>query len=145
MHFEDLTPFTYSEIDERLCALNVGWLGAGHSFPVVPPGADFVVALRKLVAKPVNLYRGRHQCEFCPSPPPESRNGLLWSTAPDEIMGNGEIHVRGEDGTTYVAPVLVRHYVEAHQYSPPPAFVLACLALASDSMPNTSFERTREG
>jgi hypothetical protein len=144
MHFADLTPFNYSDIDERLGALNVGWLGAGHSFPVAPPGADFVEALRKLVASPVNLCRGRHRCEFCPSPSPESRNGLLWSTAPDEIMGNGEIHVRGEDGITYVAPVLVRHYVEAHQYSPPAAFVRACLARTNGSMPNTSLERTRE-
>jgi hypothetical protein len=142
MHYEDLTPFTYSEVDDRLRALNVGWLGAGHAFPVAPPKADFIEALRKLVASPVKLYRGRHQCEFCPSPPPESRNGLLWITARDEIMGTGEIHVRGDDGATYVAPVLVRHYVEAHQYAPPAAFVRACLACANGSMPDTSLERT---
>jgi hypothetical protein len=53
--------------------------------------------------------------------------------------------VPGEDGITYVAPVLVRHYVEVHQYAPPPAFVRACLVRAGGLMPNKSLERTREG
>jgi hypothetical protein len=145
MHFDDLTPFTYSSSEPSAAVLNVGWLGEGHRFPVATPDPALVSALHTLLANPVNLYRGKHQCEFCPAPPPEARNGLLWSTAPEEILGNGEIHVPGKDGITYVAPVLIRHYVEAHQYAPPSAFVLACLAHAEGLMPNTSFERTREG
>jgi hypothetical protein len=145
MHFEDLTPFIYSGSEPSASFLNVGWLGDGHSFPVADPQPGLVSVLRTLVANPVNLYRGQHQCEFCPSPPPEKRNGMLWSTAPDEILGNGEIHVSDQDGITYVAPVLIRHYVEVHQYSPPTVFVDACLASAEGLMPNKSLERTREG
>jgi hypothetical protein len=145
MHFDDLTPFTYSSSVPSASVLNVGWLGEGHEYPVGAPHPALVSVLRTLVANPVNLYRGKHQCEFCPSPPPENRNGLLLSTAPEEILGNGEIHVPGQAGITYVAPVLIRHYVEMHQYAPPAAFVQACLAYAEGLMPNTSFERTREG
>jgi len=145
MHFDDLTPFTYSSSEPSASVLNVGWLGEGHDFPVAAPHPGLVSALRTLVANPVNLYRGAHQCEFCPSTPPEKRNGMLWSTAPEEILGNGEIHVSGQDGIKYVAPVLIRHYVEVHQYSPPAAFVQACLARAEGLMPNKSLERTREG
>ena len=122
----------------------MGWLGEGHDFPVAVPQPGLVSVLRTLVANPVNLYRGKHQCEFCPSPPPEERNGILWSTAPEEILGNGEIHVSGQDGITYIAPVLIRHYVEVHQYAPPTAFVHACLACAGRLMPNNSLGRTRE-
>jgi hypothetical protein len=145
MHFDDLTPFTYSRPEPSESVLNVGWLGEGHEFPVAAPQPALVSVLRTLVGNPVNLYRGKHQCEFCPSPPPENRNGLLFNAAPEEILGNGEIHVPDEDGITYVAPVLIRHYVEVHQYAPPNAFVRACLACAEGLTPNKSFERTREG
>jgi len=144
MRFEDLTPFTYGASDAPAGALNVGWLGLGHAFPVAAPQSEFVSALRALVANRLNLYRGTHQCEFCP-PPPEERNGMFCSTAPEEVLGNGEIHVLGENGITFVAPVLIRHYVEVHQYAPPPGFVKACLARAECLVPNTSFERTGEG
>jgi hypothetical protein len=145
MYFEDLTPFTDSSPAPSDLVLNVGWLGEGHQFPVAAPQPALVSALRTLLRKTVNLCRGVHQCEFCPWPPPENRNGVLWNTAPEEILGNGEIHVTGEDGITYVAPVLIRHYVEVHQYAPPNAFVRACLAHAEGFVPNKSLERTREG
>jgi len=131
MYFDDLTPYIYAGDGPVASVLNVGWLGAEHPFPVAPPDSELVSALRELTARPINLYRGKHQCEFCPAPPPEERNGLLLSTAPEEILGNGEIRVEGFKGITYVAPVLVRHYVEAHQYAPPPGFVEACIASAN--------------
>src|SRR5262245_29440307 len=106
MHFEDLTPYSYRAVHSSDTVLNVGWLGAGHEFPVAPPRADFISALRELVAHPTNLCRGFHQCEFCPSPPTENRNGLLFSTPPGEIRGSGEVRVPGDGGITYAAPVL---------------------------------------
>jgi hypothetical protein len=44
-------------------------------------------------------------------------------------MGNGEIRVLGADGVTFVAPVLILHYVTEHHYLPPPQFVDAVLHL----------------
>ena len=128
MHFKDLTPYTYGGSEPSASVLNVGWLGRRHSFPVARPASELVSALNKLVASPVNLYRGKHQCEFCPAPAPDNRNGPSWTTLSREILGNGEIRVVGVDGVTYVAPVLIRHYVEVHHYAPPRAFVQACLA-----------------
>jgi hypothetical protein len=118
MHFKDLTPYTYGGTEPSASVLNVGWLGARHSFRKARPTSELVSVLNKLVASPVNLYRGKHQCEFCRARRP----------GPEEILGNGEIRVVGVDGVTYVAPVLIRHYVETHQYAPPEAFVQACLA-----------------
>jgi len=54
--------------------------------------------------------RGFHECEFCSGKP---------------ARGNGEIEVLGRDGNVYVAPAMVIHYVEAHEYRPPDVFIEA--------------------
>ena len=41
--------------------------------------------------------------------------------------GNGEIRIDANDGITYVAPVLILHYVSEHHYAPPQQFVDAVL------------------
>jgi hypothetical protein len=45
--------------------------------------------------------------------------------------GNGEIRVAAANGITYVAPVLVLHYVVAHKYLPPQEFIDAVTNAAS--------------
>jgi hypothetical protein len=45
--------------------------------------------------------------------------------------GNGEIRVTAMNGITYVAPVLILHYVVAHGYLPPREFVHAAINAAS--------------
>ena len=44
-----------------------------------------------------------------------------------ERQGNGEIRVTDRSGVTYVAPVLIRHYVSEHEYVPPRQFIDAVL------------------
>ena len=108
--------------------MNVGWLSQEQPYDsgAVPP--EFVKAVRKLVASPVNLYRGSHLCEFCPDPLSiTTRSGLQMIDPSTGTDGNGEIRVTGSDGLTYVAPVLVLHYIEVHQYRPPRSFVTAVL------------------
>ncbi len=47
--------------------------------------------------------------------------------------GNGEIRITAASGTTYVAPVLILHYVVAHGYLPPQEFIeVATQATRSD-------------
>jgi hypothetical protein len=41
--------------------------------------------------------------------------------------GNSEIRVAAANGITYVAPVLVLHYVIAHGYLPPQEFIDAVI------------------
>ena len=69
MFFADLTPYEYDRAEPRSNVLNVGWLAKGQPFSSGKVPGGFVEILRGLAASPVNLYRGRHLCEFCPYPP----------------------------------------------------------------------------
>lgn len=118
-YFADLTPYAYfpaSPYCVQHDALNVGWLSKGAPFESGEVQDGFVAALRQLEV--VNLCRGSHRCEFCEHSP-----GVLER----EKAGNGEIRVTGADGTVYAAPVLIAHYVEAHGYRPPQAFIDAVM------------------
>lgn len=114
----DLTPYNYGREAPRPDVLAVGWLSKDEPFTQgdVPPA--FTERLAGLIWHPVNLYRGSHQCEFCPPATP----GRV-----KDARGNGEIRVQGDSGVVYVAPVLVAHYVTAHGYQPPQVFVDAVL------------------
>jgi len=111
-YFEDLTPYDYirGRWTEQPDALNVGWLDKAQPFDIGPVPSGFTDALRALVAKPVNLCRGWHTC---------------WCS---QAQGNGEIRVTGADGVVFAAPVLIAHYVAAHGYRPPQAFIDAVMA-----------------
>jgi len=128
MYFPDLSPYQYGRDPLDPAIVNIGWLSEDHPYETGDVPTDFVEAIRSMVAAPVNLYRGVHQCEFCPAPPVVTSPGGLKIAKPlPGTTGNGEIRVPGSDGRTYVAPVLVLHYVEAHRYRPPESFVAAVL------------------
>jgi hypothetical protein len=128
MYFEDLTSYEYGGQEPDPNVVNVGWLSCDHPFESGDVPAQFADAVRELVAAPLNLYRGSHLCEYCPKPPVIVRNGMKWIDPPAGTSGNGEIRVTAENGVTYVAPVLVLHYIEAHRYRPPQEFMMAVLA-----------------
>jgi hypothetical protein len=132
MYFPDLTPYQYGRTEPRPNVQNVGWLCAAQPFRRGDPDERFVNALEQLVLSPMNLYRGSHLCEFCSSPPAKTfPNGLRTIEPLPGTMGNGEIRVAAADGITYVAPVLVFHYVVAHNYLPPQEFVDAVMRAVS--------------
>jgi len=128
MYFNDLSPYQYDRREPDPTIVNVGWLSREHSYEEGPVPEDFVDALRQLVSHPINLYRGFHLCEYCPEPQVTFGNEQRLSDLGSSPVGNGEIRVPGLDGLTYVAPFLVLHYVAAHHYKPPSAFVDAVLA-----------------
>jgi hypothetical protein len=126
--YRDLTRYEYARAEPQPNILNVGWLSLEHSFPQSAPDSRFVDVLRRLVASPTNLFRGSHLCEFCPPPPRKlSAGGMPMLDPRPGTTGNGEIRVQGADGVTFVAPVLILHYVTEHHYSPAPQFVDAVL------------------
>jgi hypothetical protein len=200
MYFPDLTPYEYGPTEPQPNVLNVGWLSVAQAFPVGIPDKRLVPALERLIASPVNLYRGWHFCEFCQDPAKtgspaglshmekrEAQSTLVKNTfkkrrstfavrfrfvldpilllvsaaqahhrlrhgrdsafpyakalgSPGRIhildpaartMGNGEIRVTSAAGITYVAPVLVLHYVVAHGYLPPQEFIDAVIELSA--------------
>ena len=129
MRIEDLTPFTYGTplVDGELA---VGWL---DDEPITSTGLIQPRRLRRLVIDRLTFaagylrsglenWMGVHQCSFCdgPTTPLRADRRALW--------GNGEFRVRGVNGTVYVAPTLVAHYIEAHHYLPPQEFLEAVLA-----------------
>lgn len=128
MYFPDLTPYEYGRTPRQANILNVGWLSAPHPFSSGAVDDRLVAALQQLIASPVNLYRGRHVCELCPGPPVKTSLGGI--PVPDPLpgtTGSGEIRVKAKNGITYVAPVLVLHYVVTHSYLPPQEFVDAAI------------------
>ena len=110
MHIPDL-----SRDGKRIA---VGWLHPDHPFPQgdVPP--DFLDKLKRLCrlcgesAEALNwgACGGVHECEFC-----------------GKALGACSFGVPGSDVLFY-APDMIGHYVEAHRYQPPQAFIAAVLA-----------------
>ena len=118
--FADMTRYSYMSAEQDdTPALNVGWLAKNHDYPEGTVGGAlthdlFVRRLQVMTKTTVRLCMGLHQCDLC------EENGPF---------GNGEIRVFTADrATTYAAPTLVAHYVEAHRYRPPNDFVDAVFA-----------------
>jgi hypothetical protein len=131
-HFEDLTEHTYSrnDIDEPE-PVNVGWLGRGKAYLRGHTPDGFISKLEYLCeTQAINHYKGSHCCDICPDGAglerrPMQGPGMFLKA---EVHGNGEIRVLGKTGKTFVAPVLIVHYVRQHGYMPPKAFVEAVMA-----------------
>jgi hypothetical protein len=105
MFVEDL-----ARLHEESPGFAVGWLDAKHCFEKGATPDTFRRKLRRLSSRPVRKTRGFHLCPFCQGEP---------------ACGNGEIEVRAASGNVFVCPVLIVHYVEAHNYKPPESFVRA--------------------
>jgi hypothetical protein len=121
-YFADLGPCTYFDFrgdDARLIA--VGWLDATHPFTKGKPSPQFIAALARLLAQPLQpvLFFGPHFCELCA--PPSRAGGYL------------NLFVPSKHGL-FAAPQLITHYIDAHEYAPPETFqqaVLDCPAMGS--------------
>ena len=51
-------------------------------------------------------------------------------------VGNGEVHIAGQEGTVYAAPTMIVHYVQKHGYCPPTEFIDALVLQCEDSAPS---------
>ncbi|WP_223731097.1 DUF7919 family protein [Streptomyces purpurogeneiscleroticus] len=127
-YYPDLSIYTYSESDNPM--LNVGWLSRDHEYRKGEAPEGLIKALAKLAKESVNVQRGMHFCELCPSFQ-VARENTSWH---DIFIGSGEIHVASPQGTAYAAPAMIVHYVDSHAYLPPEDFCNAALqALRQDS------------
>ncbi len=119
-HFADLDTCTYFG---PLCGplLAIGWLDC--EYPYNKGGtvtAAFVAALDKMFpsAWQPSVFCGPHQCNLCET-----------STKP--VYGVYNLFVPTKD-TAYVAPFLIKHYIDVHGYVPPAEFqtgVIECAEL----------------
>jgi len=100
--------------------LTVGWLEPPHHYQTGPLAPHLLEKLKLLVTHEVNVMRGSHQCPIC------RKDWMHIDVAGCRyLLGHGEIWI--PDGANpslvYAAPTLVVHYVEAHSYLPPAAFL----------------------
>jgi hypothetical protein len=132
-YFPDHSPYAYGH-GSHPGVVHVGWLDDIHPFRKGTVDARLIKKMKLLASKPVQLYRGKHICELCAEPPDLAKTTLANRTVLDpncswarwvyERSSNGEIRVSG-DGIVFAAPVLIVHYIEAHNYLPPTQFLKA--------------------
>ena len=138
MYFEDLTQYSYLPLFVRPGLLNIGWLDARHPFPTAEPTQEIAAALWRFCRHSVAQARGFHECEICTHSP----DGLTVVTHGGETLrlGMAEIRSFGNEGRAFAAPDLIFHYVIAHHYAPPDAFVASVI---SGPQPGTAeYERS---
>lgn len=131
-YYPDLSAYEYTELeDDGEPHLNVGWLAAPHPFATKAPDDELIERLNLLRTNPVNQFRGSHPCDYCVAEIREqgdlSGPALFTALREADALGNGEIVIKGGRGW-YHAPVMITHYVERHDYSPPAEFVDAVMA-----------------
>jgi len=66
-YFPDLSPYVYSAGRDQRGVVHVGWLDNIHPYNKGKVAPHLVEKMKTLAAKPVELYRGFHVCELCPS------------------------------------------------------------------------------
>jgi hypothetical protein len=132
-YFPDHSPYGYGH---RLYpgVVHIGWLDNVHPYPKGDVDARLIEKMKALASDPVELYRGKHICELCLVPPDLVKTNLpnravldpncSWARWVGQRSSNGEIRVSGE-GMVFAAPVLIVHYIEAHNYSPSAEFLKA--------------------
>lgn len=125
-YFEDLSPYAYGRAEPDQFILNIGWLSYENTYQTGTVDKKKLDKLRILVSEPINLSRGLYECEFCPPSIYEKVDGhFVGKKTRSCPSGNGEIRVKGKNGIIYVAPTLITHYIEEHNYLPPEEFLNA--------------------
>ena len=119
-YIPDLSPCEYFGAAHSSGLVAVGWLEKGHEFTKADVDAEFTAKLVEIAKDPWQPvhFAGPHACEFCRI---------------SKIGGVANLFVPAE-GFLYVAPSLIVHYVDAHEYAPPAAFqraVVACPRMRS--------------
>ena len=128
--YSDLSPHEYVEEWRGTGAVNVGWLGVELEFPRGTVPSEVRALLDRICARPEVRHCGYHPCPFCPQVPVRVGTRLRDHAAKlhrdsEVLVGSGVVRITGEDGTVYVAPDMIAHYVNEHGYAPPPSFLAA--------------------
>jgi len=134
MHYADLSPCTYFPFEAARKLIAVGWLDPLVEYNRGVLEDEFVRKLVELLYDPWQpaLAMGSHECGFCrlSGGPSTFRLGRSGSEA---VLGTSNVFVPG-DGFLFVAPSLILHYMDAHEYSPPAEFqqaVITCPPMRS--------------
>ena len=106
----------------------VGWHEPGHLFATGPVSKDFFAKLVRMLSNPWEpvAVAGRQRCPF-----------WRFTGGPHELcfegdtisLGSSNLFVPCNEGV-FVAPSLIAHYVDAHEYYPPRHFQEAVMKCA---------------
>ncbi len=122
MYRPDLSRFRYLP-GAGWAIVSVGWLDARKKYPRGEVAASDVRLLEQLLLhgwQPVSS-KGFRGCNFCGDP---SQPTMREIAGKRRLLGADILFVPA-DGCMYAAPSLIIHYIEAHQYLPPQAFLTA--------------------
>lgn len=130
-YYPDFTPCDYFGRWENIL-MAVGWHERGHPFTTGLVSRDFFTKLVCMLSntwEPI-VVAGHQGCPFC-----------RFTGGPSELhFGGNTIRIGASnlfvpyDQGVYVAPSLIAHYVDAHEYCPPPSFqeaVMSCPEMRS--------------
>lgn len=135
MHQTDLTKrrLEFSVPVPNLLA--IGWIEPDQFYRQGESSAEFIVKLRRILETrtpifdlKVNATRGAYYCKFCNSGPllcDRDEVGLVMSYC-DYWIPDGEVW--------FVTPGLILHYIEEHNYAPPPQFINAVMKLDTNTI-----------
>jgi len=112
--YEDLSPCDWYGASAAKVLRAVGWLGEGRPFPTGDVDREVYERLSTIPPFPFPLpvCAGVHVCEVC--------------RFEGEAADNGE-HIIPGNGVLFIAPRMIRHYMNAHWYQPPQEFCRAVL------------------
>ncbi len=121
-YYEDLSDYEYhGGMFARPGTKTVGWLASDHPFAQAATSDATLDRLWQRCKVSVAQMRGIHECELCGDDAAfrAERNGEHL------LLGTSEIRVFASDGAIYAAPTMIYHYMAAHRYAPPAAFLRA--------------------
>ena len=128
MHHPDLSPIDFG----GMAAIAVGWLERTHPYPKGSVSVPIFLKLMQLLEQPWQpaISAGRHPCSFC-----VMTGGPASLTYEDTniTVGAANLFVPADE-TIFIAPSLIAHYIDAHEYLPPTVFldaVAACSPMRS--------------
>ena len=127
--YDDLSPCDYFGVENAPKFKAVGWLEEGREFRRGKADPRFVHKLVLLLGEsnPLEPSSDPYFCSLCAFSRGPSEFHLFQSPGmPSVPMGNRNLFLPGA-GFLYIAPSLVLHYIDAHQYLPPDEFIKAVL------------------
>jgi hypothetical protein len=127
--YDDLAACDYFGAEHAARFKAIGWLEEGREFKRGKTDPRFVHKLVLLLGEPNPLEHSAdpHFCTLCAFSRGPSEFHLFQSPGmPSVPMGNRNLFLPGS-GFLYIAPSLILHYIDAHQYAPPEDFVKAVL------------------
>lgn len=123
-YYPDLTPCDYFGRWQEIL-LAVGWHEPSYPFATGSVSKRFFEALVRLLSNPWQpvALAGFHRCSYC------RFTGGSAELRFDELairVGANNLFIPADKGV-YVAPSLIAHYIDAHDYCPPLVFQEAVL------------------